>query len=113
MNTTEAAALTGIPAMLLRRMRSRESRTLRGGPPYEYRLSSKGTMKYSYAREAVEQWMKTRNCIITQGDAAMLLECSRDEIGDYYGLRSFEIRGKSKGKLIIDNGKNLFIWIPL
>ncbi len=113
MNTKQTSELTGIPPTLLRRMRSRESRTLRGGPPYRRSISKSGRMSYVYDKPDVEQWMKMRKCIITQGDAAMLLDCSRDEISGYYGLRSFEIRGKAKGKLIVDNGKNMFIWIPL
>jgi hypothetical protein len=113
MNTKQTEQLTGIPAILLRRLRSRESMTLRGGPPYRRRLTSKGTMGYTYDRAEVTQWMQLKRCLITQGDAAVLMDCSRDEISRYYGLRSFEIRGKKNGKLIIDNGKNFFMWVPI
>lgn len=113
MNTKQTAALTGIPEPLLQRLRARETRTLKGGPPYRKALSRSGKVSYVYDRPEVERWLKIKRCIITQGDAAMLLDCSRDELGTYSGLRSFELRGENNGKLIINNGKNFYLWIPL
>lgn len=114
MNTKQTAQLTGIPALLLRRMRCRESVSLRNGPPHHRSINYKtGGLKFTYDRDEVVAWMKMRRCIITQGDAAALMGCSRDEISNYYGQRSFELRGKKNGKLIVNNGKNFFMWLPL
>ncbi len=112
MNTKQTAALTGIPALLLRRMRCRESVSLRNGPPHRRTITSTGGLRFTYDRNEVLEWMRLRRCIITQGDAAALMGCSRDEISNYYGLRSFELRGRKNGKLIVHNGKNFFMWIP-
>lgn len=113
MNTTQTAKLTGIPEDLLVRMRARETRTLKGGPPYCRKVNKDGTVVYTYDRREVQSWMRLKRCLITAGDAAALLETSRDEILKIFGLRSIPLRAKGKkGTLIVDNGRNVYIWVP-
>lgn len=113
MNTIETAKLTGIPEALLIRMRARETRTLKGGPPYCRKIRKNGTVVYTYNKRDVQAWMRLRSCLITAADAASILETSREEILKLYGIRGIEVTGKGKkGKLVIDNGKNVYIWVP-
>lgn len=114
MNLRETAKLTGIPEQLLVRMRCRENRTLRGGPPYCRKIAKNGSVDYVYNRREVERWMRVRNCSITAADAASFLDISRFDLLKNYKSGSIEIRTKDyKGTLFIDNGKNIYIWIPL
>lgn len=112
MNTAEVAKLTGIPQELLTRLRARESRSLKCGPPFCKTLDRTGP-KYVYDRKEVLKWMKLRNCLITAGDAALIKNVMREVILNISGLKSFDIRRKDyKGKLIIDNAKSVYIWVP-
>ncbi len=113
MNTAQAAKLTGIPSELLIRMRARETKSLKSGPPYAKTLNPEGAVAYTYSKADVERWMKMRRCAITAADAAVVLGCSRDEILAIYGLQSIPIKNKGyEGKLLIDNGKSIYIWLP-
>lgn len=114
MNIQQVSKMTKIPVELLLRMRSRESRSLRSGPPVHKVLTNTGELVYVYLKTEIAKWMKMRNCLITAGDAAELMGISRDEILEIYGLRGFNIKYKGGfvGRLIINNSKNQYIWLP-
>ena len=95
-------------------MRTRESNSLKSGPPFHKVLTVSGDLIYVYIKSEIVKWMKIRNCLITAADAAELMGISRDEVLAIYGLKGFNISydGKLKGRLIINNGKNQYIWVP-
>lgn len=114
MNTIEAAKLTGIGPDLLVRMRARETRTLKGGPPHCKIQGKDGEPLYVYDKKQVMAWMKTRRCQVTAADAALILEMNREELLKVYGLTSFEVKRKGfRGRLIVNNSANIYIWLPL
>lgn len=113
MNTIETAKYTGIPAEVLIRMRARETRTLKNGPPFCKTIGKNGETVYVYWKKDVKQWMKMRRCLITAGDAALIMDIHREELLDIHGVTGIDIRRKKfKGKLIIDNPRNVYIWLP-
>jgi hypothetical protein len=113
MTLEQTSRLTKIPEKVLLRMRSRESRSLKSGPPYRKTISAVGETIYIYLKKEVLGWMKLRRCLVTAGDAAIFLGISREEILDIYGLKGFNINSRnSKGRLIVDNAKNQYIWLP-
>lgn len=113
MNLQQTAKMTGIPEGTLLRMRSRESRSLKSGPPYHKTISKDGEAIYLYKKEEIRKWLKIRLCLITAGDAADIMGISRDEVLKIFGLKGFNVKnGKIKGRLIVDNGKNQYIWLP-
>lgn len=114
MNLQETSKLTKIPEDVLVRMRSRESRSLRSGPPYHKVISSNGEAVYIYLKKEVLGWLKMRRCMVTAGDAAIIMGVSRNEVLDIWGLRGFNVcAGNYKGRLIVNNGKNQYIWLPM
>jgi hypothetical protein len=113
MTLEETSKLTKIPEKILLRMRSRESRSLKSGPPYHKTISPEGAAIYVYVKTEVLKWLKLRRCLLTALDAALLMGISREEILDIYGLRGFNIKHKHcKGRLIVSNGTNQYIWLP-
>lgn len=113
MNIHQTSKLTGIPESTLLRMRARETRSLKGGPPYSRKMGKDGKMTYIYNKAEVLRWMKYRRCLITAADAADILQCSRDMILSLFGIQTLEIKTKGcRGKLLIDNGHNIYVWIP-
>src|SRR6266436_1554899 len=113
MNTKQTAKMTGIPEQILIRMRARETTSLKSGPPFCKKMGKEGEIEYSYHKADVQRWMKARNCLITAADAARILGCSREDILSIYGLQSLPIRARGfNGRLLINNGKNIYVWIP-
>lgn len=113
MNTAQVAKMTGIPEFILIRMRTRDTRTLKNGPPFHKKLGKKGETIYYYTQSEVKRWMKMRNCLITAMDAALILDSCRLDILDIYGLKSIPVCNEQySGKLVIDNSKNFYLWIP-
>lgn len=113
MNLAQTSKMTGIPEFLLIRLRARETTSLRSGPPYCKVLTKNGDMDYVYDRKAVREWMKMRRCLITAGDAAKMLGMSREDLLKIFGQTRFYLRTKEYyGKLIINNSKNIYIWLP-
>lgn len=113
MNTIEAAAFTKIPIDILVRMRARETTSILGGPPVNKRMLNNGEVRYIYSKADLKRWKKMRNCRITAKDAAIILGTSRDELVTRYGIQSYLVKTKEySGKLVIDNGKSIYIWIP-
>src|SRR6476661_1370263 len=105
MNTKETAKLTGIPEDILIRMRARETRSLKSGPPYSKKMDKSGAVTYVYNKAEVQKWLKFRRCLITAADAAVILNCAREDILAIYGLQSIPVRTKRyKGRLVVDNG---------
>lgn len=114
MNLQETSKLTKIPEDVLVRMRSRESRSLRSGPPYHKVISSHGEAVYVYLKKEVLEWLKIRRCLVTAGDAALIMGVSRDELLNIWGLRGFNIKYETfRGRLIVNNSKNQYIWLPV
>lgn len=115
MNTTEAAELTGIPEIILIRMRNRENRSLKSGPPFSKKMDKYGNPFYSYSRRDLNQWMKiTASAQLTAGDASAILKMTREELLTIDGLKGFDIRTKAyRGRLIVDNSRNVYIWVSL
>lgn len=111
LNITEVSKLTGLDVFLLKRMRSRESITLNSGPPFCKIIDALGNTKYVYKKSDVLKWMKRRRFRVTAGDAATILNISRDELLARFNQGQHSWEGKS-GKLVINTGKNIFIWIP-
>jgi hypothetical protein len=113
-NVQEVSKLTKIPVKVLIRMRLRDSGSLKAGPPFHKILNSHGELNYVYLKTEVKKWLKIRNCLITALDAAIILGISRDEVLNFYGLRGFTVQydKNCKGRLIINNAKNLYIWMP-
>ena len=113
MNVQQTSKMTKIPEKVLIRMRSRESQSLRSGPPYHKIMSSTGDAIYVYLKKEVQEWMRIRRCLITAGDAAAILGISREEVLEFYGLKGFNVQCEDyRGRLIINNGKNFYIWLP-
>jgi len=111
MSLKEVAKMTGLSEHILMRMRTRNSHSLKSGPPFCKKLIN-GELVYIYDRIEVKKWLEQRHCLITALDAAQLLGISREELLNFYGLKSFDIRqGRRKSKLIIQNSKNIYIWI--
>lgn len=113
MNTKETAEITGIPAELLIRMRTRETRTRKSGPPYCKKVGKDGMPRYVYSKPEVRTWLKSRNCLITPADAALILGLHRDDILAIHGIRSFTVRKKThSGTVVVDNSTRVYVWIP-
>ena len=94
-------------------MRSREGRSLKSGPPYHKVISPKGEAIYVYLKREVLGWMKLRRCLITAGDAAQIMGISREEILDLYGLKGFNVECEDyRGRLIVNNSTNFYVWLP-
>ncbi len=113
MNTQQASKLTNIPVSVLVRMRARQTMSIKSGPPFRKKMNKNGELIYEYNRVEVLDWLRHRVCLITAGDAAEILSVPREEILKYSGVQSKEIKTKEyRGKLVIDNGKNIYIWVP-
>ncbi len=113
MNTIEAAAYSKIPIEILVRMRARETTSFLGGPPVNKKMLKTGEVRYIYRKVDLTRWLKMRNCRITAKDAAIILGTSRDELLKRFGIQSYLVRNKKySGKLVIDNGKSIYIWLP-
>lgn len=109
MNTKQTAELTGIPAEMLHRLRTRNSTTtLHSGPPFSRRIDKNGVYHYTYNKTQILSWMKKRNLLITAKEAADLLGITREEVLAVAGVKRFDIRC---GFLVINPGKNLFIMV--
>ncbi len=113
MNLAETAKKTGIAADVLVRMRARDTRTLKSGPPFHKQMGPNGEPVYVYNQLEVKRWMKFRRCHCTAGDAAIILGVHREDILDIHGVTGFDIRRKGfKGRLIVDNSRNIYMWLP-
>jgi hypothetical protein len=112
-NIEQTAKLTKIPIKVLMRCRSREGRSLKNGPPYRKTLTPSGELIFSYDRAEVKQWMKVRRCLITAGDVGQILAIDRDDVLAIYGLTTrVAVCDGFKGRVLIDNAKNQYIWLP-
>lgn len=113
MNIQQTSKMTGIPQHILVRMRARDTRTLISGPPFCKVIGKNGETRYVYHLSNVREWMRLRKSRITAGDAALILGVHREEILEYSGLRGFDVATREyKGRLIIDNARNVYLWIP-
>lgn len=112
MNTYEAAIFTGVPAELLIKMRTRMTSTLRSGPPYRKAMDKKGNVSYTYNKRDLTRWAKLSSCLITAGEAALLLGVTREElINSVQNFVCIAI-GPNKGSVLIAPSKNLFMFKP-
>jgi len=113
MNTIQAAEFTGIPEFLLVRMRARETTSIKSGPPFCKKMGRNGEPLYTYSIRDLRRWMKIRKCLITAGDAAEILGISREDLINMHGLQGVDINKKThKGRLVIDNGHAIYVWVP-
>lgn len=112
MNTSETAKYTGIPAEVLVRMRARETRSRKSGPPFCKVLSAVGDAEYVYSKREIKQWLRLRNCLITAGDAAVILGLHREDILSIHGVQSFTVKKRGyRGRLVVDNTRKIYIWL--
>lgn len=112
MNTLQASKMTGIPVDTLIRMRARDTRSLLSGPPFHKVMSKAGVPVYEYKAKELRDWMRIKLCQITAGDAANIMGVSRDEIMVITGVKAFRVKGEYDGRLVINNARNLYIWLP-
>lgn len=113
MNVQEVSKFTKIPVKVLLRMQVRGSGSLNSGPPFRKSISNGGELVYVYLKSEVKKWLEMRNCLITAADAGIILGISRDEVLAICGLKGFMARnGKYRGRLLVNNAKNLYIWMP-
>ena len=113
MNVQQTSEMTKIPVEILLKMRSRENRSFKSGPPFHKKISSHGEPIYIYHKKEVQKWMKTRRCLVTAGDAAEIMGISRDELLNIWGLHGFNVKfGTYRGRLIVHNSKNFYVWLP-
>lgn len=104
--------MTGIPLSVLIRMRDRNNRSLKSGPPFHKVISKGGTPTYEYKAAEVRDWMRIKLCQITAGDAANIMGITREEILDLTGVQAFQIKNEYQGKLVVNNTANIYIWLP-
>lgn len=112
MNIQQTANMTGIPADTLIRMRARDTRSNLSGPPFHKTMGKSGMPVYTYKAAEVREWMRIKLCQVTAGDAANIMGISRDEIMVYSGIKAFKIDNEYKGRLVINNARNQYIWLP-
>ena len=112
MNTLQASNMTGIPVSTLIRMRARDTRSNLSGPPFHKTMGKGGEPIYEYKAAELRAWMRIKLCQITAGDAANIMGISRDEIVAMSGIKAFKIDNEYKGRLIVNNSKNMYIWLP-
>lgn len=112
MNTMQASKMTGIPVDTLIRMRDRNNRSLLSGPPFHKILDKSGAPIYEYKANELREWMRIKLCQITAGDAANIMGISRDEILAISGVKAFRIKNDYDGRLVINNARNIYIWLP-
>ncbi len=116
MNTQQASEYTGIPFGVLVRMRARETTTRKSGPPYCKTFTKTGETHFVYSKMEIKKWFKVRrslNCLITAGDAALILDVHREDIMAISGVRSFTLKRKGRrGLLVIDNSRGIYVWKP-
>ncbi len=108
MNVKETAELTGIPADLLAKMRTRKTSTLQSGPPYTKKYNKNGVPRIIYNKHQVMRWMSKRNVLITAGEASRILGIERLEILAVKGVKRFDIHF---GFIVVDTTKNLFLLV--
>lgn len=112
MNTLQASNMTGIPTDTLIRMRSRNTTSNLSGPPFHKKMGKGGEPIYEYKAAELRAWLRIKLCQITAGDAANIMGISRDEIMTFSGIKAFKIDNEYKGRLIVNNAKNMYIWLP-
>jgi hypothetical protein len=109
MNTSDTSKLTGIPAGVLKALRSRnETVTNRSGPPYSKVIDKNGVSHFRYNKTLVLRWMAKTNLLLTAKEAANLIGVTRTEIMAVTGTKRFDFRRYS---IVISPAKNLFIMI--
>lgn len=112
MNIQQTSKLTGIPTDVLLRMRDRKNLSLLSGPPFHKLMSKSGVPVYEYNLKEVREWMRLKRGRITAGDAATIMGVSREEILGIHGVESFRIQNEYDGRLVVNNTRNLYIWLP-
>lgn len=110
MDIEQVSKLTLIPVEILARMRKR-----RGGPPCHKVLTNSGHVVYLYLKSEILKWLTGKTAFfITAGDAAELMGISRDAVMSISGFKGFDVHYNHifNGRLIVNNGKNQYIWVP-
>lgn len=108
-STKQASELTGLPVNVLIQMRSRETTSLKSGPPFRMSRDEDGTKVYEYPKEELEAWIEAKKPFqLTAKDAADTMGLNREEILKDRRLQRFEMDG---GDLLVYPGKNIFLWV--